>query len=309
MIILGTSYNFTDLEKQRLAKKFKHFEHVSYENKNSKETIKKLLALLSLGDYEIILLNTMEKLPSELIKFLTNLQFEKKVNFYNLENFLEIYLQKCYIPDALGGQENIRFLSNIKAFNPWQYFQKRCVDYVACIFLLLIQALLLPLIRVKIKKQSPGNLFFKQSRLGINNQEFTCVKFRTMHENSYHDPYTKKGDTRVYPLGEFMRKTRIDEIPQAINILKNEMHLIGPRAEWSILVKDYEDEIPYYNERHLVRPGITGWAQVMYPYGSNINDARQKLMYDLYYIKHWSLMLEFKIIFKTIGVVLGKKGL
>jgi len=308
MIILGKSYNFTDLEKQRLAKKIKNFEYISYKNKTSEETIKELLALLSLRDYEIILLNITDKIPSELIKFLTNLQFEKKINFYNLENFLEIYLQKCYIPDALNGQENITFLSNIKAFNPWQYFQKRCVDYIACIFLLFIQILLFPLIKVKIKKQSPGNLFFKQSRLGMNNKEFSCIKFRTMHENSYHDPYTKKGDTRVYPFGEFMRKSRIDEIPQAINILRNEMHLIGPRAEWNILVKDYEDEIPYYNERHLVRPGITGWAQVMYPYGSNVNDARQKLMYDLYYIKHWSLILEFKIIFKTIGVVLRKKG-
>jgi lipopolysaccharide/colanic/teichoic acid biosynthesis glycosyltransferase len=106
-----------------------------------------------------------------------------------------------------------------------------------------------------------------------------------------------------------MRKSRLDEIPQVWNIIKGEMHLIGPRTEWDILVAQYESQIPYYNERHLVRPGITGWAQVMYPYGANVEDARQKLMYDLYYIKHWSLMLELKIVWMTIMTVLGRKGL
>ena len=106
-----------------------------------------------------------------------------------------------------------------------------------------------------------------------------------------------------------MRKTRIDELPQLLNVLKSEMHFIGPRAEWNILVESYEKEIPYYNERHIIRPGITGWAQVNYPYGSNIEDTKQKLMYDLYYIKHWSIWLELKVVWKTILVVLGKKGI
>ena len=138
--------------------------------------------------------------------------------------------------------------------------------------------------------------------------EFGCCKFRTMHENSEFAKYTKKDDNRVFPFGKFMRKTRIDELPQYINVLKGDMHLIGPRAEWSILVSEYEKEIPYYNERHLVRPGITGWAQVNYPYGENLYDTKQKLMYDLYYIKHWSLWLEIKVVFKTIWIVLGRKG-
>lgn len=120
-----------------------------------------------------------------------------------------------------------------------------------------------------------------------------------MHENSKHNPYTKENDERVFAFGSFMRKTRIDEIPQCINILRGEMHLIGPRAEWDILVRNYEKEIPYYNERHLVRPGITGWAQVNYPYGENAEDTKQKLMYDLYYIKHWSVWLEIKTTLKN----------
>jgi lipopolysaccharide/colanic/teichoic acid biosynthesis glycosyltransferase len=106
-----------------------------------------------------------------------------------------------------------------------------------------------------------------------------------------------------------MRKTRIDEIPQLFNILKGDIHLIGPRAEWNKLVEEYEQEIPYYNHRHIVAPGITGWAQVMFVEGRGKDDTKQKLMYDLYYIKHWSLLLEIKIIYKTIMVVLSKKGI
>jgi lipopolysaccharide/colanic/teichoic acid biosynthesis glycosyltransferase len=118
-----------------------------------------------------------------------------------------------------------------------------------------------------------------------------------------------RGDNRVFPWGNIMRKTRIDEIPQCLNVLKGDMHFIGPRAEWSKLAIDYEKEIPYYNQRHIVRPGITGWAQVMFEEGRGKDDTRQKLMYDLYYIKHWSLWLELKVIWKTVLVVLWKKGI
>nr|WP_241468807.1 sugar transferase [Campylobacter sputorum] len=148
-----------------------------------------------------------------------------------------------------------------------------------------------------------------QDRVGKDLKTFKCYKFRTMHENSHFAKYTTKDDSRIFKFGKFMRKTRIDEIPQVINVLKKDMHIVGPRAEWHILVKEYEKEIPYYNERHVVRPGITGLAQVNYPYGKNLYDTRQKLMYDLYYIKHWSIWLEIKIIFKTIKIMINKKGI
>ena len=106
-----------------------------------------------------------------------------------------------------------------------------------------------------------------------------------------------------------MRKSRVDELPQLLNVVKGDMHLIGPRAEWIDLVKDYEKQLPNYHKRHKVAPGITGWAQVNYPYGRNLEDTRQKLMCDLYYIKHWNLWLEIKVVLKTIAVVLGKKGI
>ena len=165
--------------------------------------------------------------------------------------------------------------------------------------------------RRRIKKESPGTSMFKQERVGINNKEFKCIKYRSMRLDAEVSgaQFACQNDPRVFPWGEIMRKTRIDELPQMLNVLKGDMHLIGPRAEWKILVEEYEKEIPYYNERHLVRPGITGWAQVNYPYGSCIEDTKQKLMYDLYYIKHYSIWLDIKIIYKTILVVLGKKGL
>jgi len=118
--------------------------------------------------------------------------------------------------------------------------------------------------------------------------------------------FASKNDNRVFPWGKTMRKKRLDELPQMINILKGQMHLVGPRPERKYWVDKFEKNIPYYNERHIVKPGITGWAQVMYGYGENEEDARQKLMYDLYYIKNWSIILEIKIIWKTIFVVFGK---
>ncbi|HHB94638.1 MAG TPA: sugar transferase [Campylobacterales bacterium] len=152
-------------------------------------------------------------------------------------------------------------------------------------------------------------MLFKQTRVGKDEKRFTCYKFRSMHENSHFDPYTQDKDKRVFPYGNFMRKSRIDEIPQLWNILKGDMHLIGPRAEWDILVEEYEQKIPHYHNRHAVRPGITGLAQVRYPYGRNITDTKNKLKYDMFYIQNWSFWLELKIIWMTVMVVLGRRGL
>jgi lipopolysaccharide/colanic/teichoic acid biosynthesis glycosyltransferase len=163
----------------------------------------------------------------------------------------------------------------------------------------------------KIKEQSPGSIYFRQQRVGLNNKEFSCVKFRSMHEHNSNDDIrtATKEDNRIFSWGDTMRKTRVDEIPQVFNILKGELHLIGPRAEWNKLTQEYEKQIPYYNQRHIVTPGITGWAQVMFIEGRDKDDTRQKLMYDLYYIKHWSLLLELKVIYKTVLVILGKRGI
>lgn len=306
MIILGNKYKFTELEKQRLSKK-KHILHnVIYLEKEPQSVLNEIQDLISTNKATIIVLNTKAKVDDKIIKYLTSLQFNKHVKIMIIEKFLEDYLHKCYIPED---HTDLKYLVNIKPYSSFQYIQKRIIDYVGIFTLLFLTWPILLFVRYKIKKESPGTSMFKQDRVGLENKTFKCLKFRSMHINSHHDKYTRKNDTRIFKFGEIIRKTRIDELPQLLNVFRGDMHFIGPRAEWDILVKEYETEIPYYHERHLVRPGITGWAQVHYPYGANIEDTKQKLMYDLYYIKYWSVLLEVKVIWKTVMVVLGKQGI
>ncbi len=190
-----------------------------------------------------------------------------------------------------------------------KYLEKRVVELVVLTILAPFALLISFYTIYRIKKESKGAIFFTQSRVGLSGKKFICYKFRSMHENSEFNPYTQDDDQRIFPFGNFMRKTRIDELPQFWNILKGDMHLIGPRAEWDILSDNYSWKIPNYKQRHLVRPGITGLAQVCYPYGRNIYDAKNKLQYDRLYINRWTVGLELKIIWKTIAVVLGKKGI
>ena len=194
-------------------------------------------------------------------------------------------------------------------YSQFQFLQKRFIDFFIGGSLLLLSIPIGTYAYFRIKKESPGPIFFTQSRIGLNGKTFKCYKFRSMHINSEFNPYTEENDSRIFPFGNIMRKMRIDELPQLINIIKGEMHLIGPRAEWDILVENYEKVIPNYHNRHSVSPGITGLAQVMYPYGRNVEDARKRLDFDMEYINSWSILSEINVIWKTIGVILGKKGL
>ena len=310
MIILGEKYAFTKLELEKLGKKFGQVNFLSPETSDAKALRNALENLIKSGDQRLIVLNTEKPVDSKLVRFLTLLQFKtkyKKIKFLNVENFLEIYLHKCYIPE---NGENLNFLDEIRPYGAFDYALKRMIDYASCLILFILLFGLKFYVKRKIDEQSPGSLYFLQSRVGLNNKEFECIKFRSMMEDAEKDgaKFASENDERVFEFGEFMRKTRIDEVPQCINVFRGQMHLIGPRPERRHWINFFEKEIPYYNERHIVRPGITGWAQVNYPYGSNTHDAKQKLMYDLYYIKHWSLWLEIKIIVKTIAIVFEKKG-
>ncbi len=182
---------------------------------------------------------------------------------------------------------------------------KRMLDVLFAGFGLLLTIPFFPLIALLIRLDSKGPIFFRQPRCGRLGQAFTIYKFRTMENGSENGSrYTLDGDCRVTRVGAFLRRHRIDEIPQLINVLRGEMSFIGPRAEWTELVAEYQREIPYYEIRHAVRPGVTGWAQVNYPYGSSIEDTREKLSYDLYYVRHYSLFLDLSIILKTVFTVL-----
>lgn len=308
ILVVGSKYIFNEIDKKNLKQTFKEITFVKYDGKKTREVRKEIEGILALNNYQFIVLNIEIYIDKNTIKYLTLLQFrlqKRNIKIITIENFLEKFLQKCYIPDD---DRDLNFLSDIRAYNAFELFLKRAIDYFGGGVLFLINFFIKFYVKKRIDEESPGEIYFVQDRVGLNTKIFKCYKFRTMHENSYHNPYTSKNDDRVFKFGKTMRKMRIDEIPQYINVLKGDMHIIGPRAEWDILVKNYEKEIPYYNERHLVRPGITGWAQVNYPYGENAYDAKQKLMYDLYYIKHWSLWLEAKTIIKTILTVIKKQG-
>ncbi len=310
MLILGRKYKFTKLELNTLNKKFKNIVIIKYRDRVQSEILQEIEENIKDNEFNLIVLNTQASVGDDIIRYLINLQFkirDKKIRIITIEKFMEEFLKKCYIPID---QKDLTFLENIKPYSRYQYILKKVIDLSIAIPLAIITSPIMLYSAYKIKKESPnGGIFFKQLRVGKNGKEFECIKFRSMHEDSsYFNHYTQVNDPRLFKWGKSMRKTRIDELPQLINVLKGEMHIIGPRAEWNELVQRYKQEIPYYNERHIVTPGITGWAQVMYPYGSNSKDAKQKLMYDLYYIKHWSLWLEVKTIWKTIKVVINRRG-
>ena len=193
-----------------------------------------------------------------------------------------------------------------------EYLQKvkRLIDFTFSSLLLTVSLPLVGVTALAIKLDSKGPIFYKQKRIGKGGSEFIAWKFRSMVENAEQRGvvWAKQNDKRVTRVGKVLRLLRIDEIPQLFNVFRGEMSLIGPRPERPEFVKELETQILYYTVRHTVRPGITGWAQVNYRYGASVEDALRKLEYDLYYIKNMSLLLDLKIMLKTIGVVIFGQG-
>ena len=188
---------------------------------------------------------------------------------------------------------------------------KRFASVVISIVGLLLSLPLVPFVILAIKLSSPGRILYWQNRVGRDDRVFRCYKFRTMRSDAEADTgptWAEDGDPRVTPVGRLLRKTRIDEIPQLWNVLKGDMSLVGPRPERPEFVAALNEKIPYYHLRHSIRPGITGWAQILYKYGSSIEDAKEKLRYDLYYIKNSSVGLDLLIIINTIKIVLLGRG-
>jgi sugar transferase (PEP-CTERM system associated) len=188
---------------------------------------------------------------------------------------------------------------------------KRLFDIMAAAFGLLVALPLLPVLAFVIVLDSRGPIFFRQTRVGMREKPFELLKFRTMRkdaENGTGAVWAQKDDQRVTSIGRVLRKVRLDELPQLWNVLKGDMSLIGPRPERPEFVGKLKEIIPYYSERHFVKPGITGWAQVKYPYGASVEDAIEKLKFDLFYIKNISPLLDLLIVLETIKVVLFGRG-
>lgn len=229
------------------------------------------------------------------------------INFISLPNFYEKITGKVPLDEI----NQTWFLENLNEGERQGYaFVKRILDFFVAGMILVLSAPLWPLIALVIKLESRGPVFIKMERVGKNNLNFKMLKFRTMREDNNQRTPTVKNDPRITRFGGFMRKTRLDEIPQVINIIIGDMSLVGPRPELPRIVEKLTKEIPFYNERTLVKPGVTGWDQVSGEYHSpSVEDSLKKMQYDLYYIKNRSHYLDFTIILKTIGTVLSGKGL
>ena len=241
-----------------------------------------------------------------------------------VREILACKLEGVRVVDGLNFYEELTGKLMIEGINPsWLIFSdgfcvtafmrlhKRFFDLFWALFGLILSLPLFPILALLIKLDSPGPVFFLQARVGKRERLFNVIKFRTMRQDAEKHSgavWAQKNDPRVTMLGGLLRKTRLDEIPQLINVLRGEMSFIGPRPERPEFVQELNKKIPYYAKRHFVKPGITGWAQVKYPYGASEEDALEKLRYDLYYIKNYSIWLDFTIVSETVKVVLFGRG-
>jgi len=256
----------------------------------------------------IVLAERASSLNAQLLERLVHAQFQE-TRVYTLESFYETEWR--YLP--LGIVDPFWPLQTgfqLARTSPYHYL-KRVFDVLASATALVICSPLFILVPLFIWLGDGTPVFFRQERVGLDGKRFILFKFRTMRcrgDQPYEDIYTREGDPRVTLLGRWLRKLRLDELPQLWNALKGDISLIGPRPEWSKCAERYERSIPFYHFRHLVKPGITGWAQVNYPYGESDEDAVEKLKYDLYYIRHYSLKLDAMIVLKTLYTMLFGKG-
>jgi exopolysaccharide biosynthesis polyprenyl glycosylphosphotransferase len=194
--------------------------------------------------------------------------------------------------------------------NQFYRLSLRIFDVIAAVAGILFGLFILPFIVLGNLVGNRGELFYSQTRIGKYGKPFRILKFRTMlHDAEVTGPqYARKDDLRVTPFGKFLRRSRIDEIPQFLNVIKGEMSMIGPRPERPVFVKELSEAIPFYETRHVIKPGLTGWAQVMANYGTSHTDSLEKLQYDLYYIKHRGLFLDIDILLKTFSTVIFYRG-
>jgi sugar transferase (PEP-CTERM system associated) len=252
------------------------------------------------------------------------LALEERRNALPLADLLRIKTTGVHVNDFSSFIERETGRVDLDTVNPsWLIFSdgfssgraissvaKRLFDIFASLLLLLLTAPFIVLFALLVKLDSKGPAFFRQSRVGLYGQSFDVIKLRSMRTDAEVDgaQFAQKDDPRITRLGRFIRKVRIDELPQTWSVLKGEMSFVGPRPERPEFVAELEQQLPYYAERHMVKPGITGWAQINYPYGANLEDSRHKLEYDLYYAKNYTPFLDLLILLQTLRVVLWPEG-
>ncbi|MFC3099327.1 TIGR03013 family XrtA/PEP-CTERM system glycosyltransferase [Altererythrobacter lauratis] len=252
------------------------------------------------------------------------LALEERRNALPLKDLLRIKTLGVHVNDFSSFLERETGRVDLDTLNPsWLIFSdgfsssrmlssavKRVFDITVSLLLLALTLPVIALFAAAVKLDSPGPAFFRQTRIGLYGQPFTLIKLRSMRTDAEKDgaQWAQKADPRVTRVGRIIRKLRIDELPQIWCVLKGEMSFVGPRPEVPQFVEDLESQLPYYAERHMVKPGITGWAQINYPYGASIADSRHKLEYDLYYAKNYTPFLDLLILLQTLRVILWPEG-
>jgi exopolysaccharide biosynthesis polyprenyl glycosylphosphotransferase len=295
---------FVDLERERLG------EHIAGPGSPVIEgDLAAKLANLNKRYSGVIVAERVDRIQPDLLDHLVRTQFQR-TRVYTLESFYEAHWRHVPV-HSIDPFWPLQMGFQLSRNSPYHYLKRLCdVGLAAALLILCSPLLVLVTLAVWLADGSP--ILFKQMRVGREGAVFTAYKFRTMRADASNgdaeDIYTRENDPRITRSGRWLRKLRLDELPQLFNVLRGDMSLIGPRAEWIKCAERYEQKIPFYHFRHLVKPGITGWAQVNYPYGESDEDAVEKLKYDLYYIRHYSLKLDAMIVLKTVHTVLFGKG-
>jgi len=290
----------------------RYFDIVAFLDPKTLETGNRLDTLqdfVELHEANEIIVTIPENADSELLDVLMQCAYERNTIVKPLD----------LVYEEMSGRVPIRHLSRRFPVAPWSHtinsklydLNKRLFDMAVALIGMIVFLPIMPLIALAVYLDDPGPVFYKQERLGKGGKIFWVYKFRSMIVNAEKQGkavWASKEDPRITRVGKFIRRTRLDEIPQIWNVFKGDMSIVGPRPERPQFVEQLQKDIPFYRARLMARPGLTGWAQINYSYGNTIEDSRIKLEYDLYYLKHQSLLRDLAIILRTIGVVLAFKG-
>jgi len=252
----------------------------------------------------VIVLDRLASLDETVVEQAATLH-EAGLRVRSLSVFYDEWLGKLPLSDL----ERMSLMFDVGELHRVRYGRvKRLMDIGIALVGVPILLLALPVVFMGNLVANRGPIFYRQSRIGRGHQTFEILKFRTMRPGSDAPEWTEKDDHRVTPWGRLLRTSHIDELPQVVNILRGDQSVVGPRPEQPQYVQELREKIPFYSLRHLVRPGLTGWAQVKYRYGANELDAMQKLQYDFYYLRHQALVLDIRIIVRTLRAVFGRRG-
>jgi exopolysaccharide biosynthesis polyprenyl glycosylphosphotransferase len=299
IVMIGSRLELKDLSPNLLIQN--GYEIVASFEPDSSFEISKLKEIIEKERVSSVVLALDSNKNEDLIKKIFS-SLPLKINFISFPTFYENITKKV----PLWAINELWFLENLShSEKRIEEILKRGFDIFFSVIGLAITAILFPFIALAIKIDSPGPIFYTQKRVGKEGKIFTFYKFRTMKESKTQDeePWREKDPSQITRVGKLLRKTYLDEFPQFWNILRGDLSFVGPRPEWEKLARIFEKEIPFYRQRYLVKPGLTGWAQLNFPPSSSIEEAKEKFQYDLYYIKNRSFFFDLGIILKTIRIL------